>query len=784
MTAAPSSQSGTASGAPAGSPSVTGLSPNVSDVSESAEVAGRLDEDQAPRIAAVMGLLPAEYQAIRAALDRTPSHEELAVFAGMWSEHCSYKSTRHLLATLPKEGRGVLAGPGSHAGVVDVGEGWAVAFKIESHNHPSAVEPYQGAATGVGGILRDVIAQGARPCALLDFLCFGDLHSPQTARIKRGVVAGIAGYGNAIGVPNVGGRTQHHPGYEGNPLVNALAAGLIRPQEGRTACARGVGNVVLLVGASTGRDGILGAAFASEALGTQEQNRSRRSHIQVGDPFAGKLLMEAVLTFPTDLGPVAAQDLGACGIACATFEMAALGGVGMDVDLSQVPLREADMSPLEIFLSESQERFALVVRPEHVAGSIEHFQRFGLNAAAIGVLTERGRVRVRRGEGQSPCIDLPAGLVAGGAPPSQFPIAAALPPIADLPADCEQAHEPLLDTLRALLSQQPDTEPTYSQFDQTVGNRTIRGPAQAAAAVLRLPDSMRGFALTLTGRGDLCAADPYLGAQAALAEAVRRLACVGAEMLAITDGLNFASPRDPLEHRRIAQVIAGLGDGLRTLGVPVTGGNVSLYNESPRGPIPPTPMVGAIGIVPDVRKPPAATWHSGHVVVLLGALADEVGAGLYTRLRYGRDLGRPRCDLQAEQALARLLIALVEGGHVDGLATVSQGGLLTALGKTCLRSGVGIQLHLPPSPRPHWQLFGEHPAQVLAWLRPDRVGTLWALAAQHAIPITQVGEVGGASLVVPGHGSRSIAALAQAFRDPGKPSESQMAPGKGSSHVS
>ena len=726
--------------------------------------AARLDEEAAAHLAAMMGLLPNEYETIRSALARPPSHEELAVFSGMWSEHCSYKSTRHLLASLPKEGRGVLAGPGSHAGVVDVGEGWAVAFKIESHNHPSAVEPYQGAATGVGGILRDVIAQGARPCALLDFLCFGDADSPQTARIKRGVVAGIGGYGNAIGIPNLGGRTQHHVGYEGNPLVNALAAGLVRPDAQRTARAHGVGNVVLLVGATTGRDGILGAAFASEALGTQEQNRTRRSHIQVGDPFAGKLLMEAVLAFPSDLGPVAVQDLGACGIACATFEMAALGGVGMDVDLSQVPLREADMSALEIFLSESQERFALVVQPEHVDAALAHFRRVGLTAAAIAVLTDSGQVRVRRHPSDpTPCIDLPARLVAGGAPPSRFAIAAALPPAPALPADHGEPHEPLLDTLCALLAQLADPEPIYSQFDQTVGNRTICGPAQASAAVQRLPDSTRGFALTLTGRGDLCAADPYRGAQAALAEAVRRLACVGAELLAITDGLNFASPRDPVEHRRIAEVIAGLGDGLRALAVPVTGGNVSLYNESPRGPIPPTPMVGGLGVVPDVRRLPRSPLRPGHTLLLLGALSDEPGAAQYSRLRYRADLGTPRVDLAAEQKLARLLCALVADEEVAGLAAISHGGLLTAVAKLCLRSQVGVQLDLPVCQRPHYQAFGEHPAQVLAWVVPDHVPQLRARAAAQGVPCTVLGSAQGSELALAGHGARSLATLRQAW---------------------
>jgi len=716
-------------------------------MTEECALCGLLSDDVAPQLAVTMGLLPREYQVIRERLCRSPTHSELAVFAGLWSEHCSYKSTRHLLSTLPKESPFVLAGPGSHAGVVSVGEGWAVAFKIESHNHPSAVEPYQGAATGVGGILRDVIAQGARPCALLDFLCFGDPLSRDTRRIARGVVEGIAGYGNAIGVPNLGGRTHFDAAYEGNPLVNALAAGLIRPDEQRHARATGEGNVLVLVGAATGRDGVLGAAFASEALGDSASHSVRRSHIQIGDPFSGKRLLEAVLGFGAAQGLLAAQDLGACGIACASFEMVALGGMGVDVNLSAVPLREPGLSPLEIFLSETQERFALIVRPEDLPATLRHFEQLGLCAAEIGRLNTSRRVRVFH---QGRCyLDLPAELVAGGAPSSDWPLAKELPKTPAIELVLLQQDKSPQEVLLLLLAQCGDPEPIYSRYDQTVGNRTVYGPGQASAAVLRLPQSYRGFALTLTGRGDLCAADPYLGTQSALAEALRRMACVGAELLAITDGLNFASPRDPIEHLRIVEVIRGLADGLRILGVPVTGGNVSLYNQSPRGSIPPTPMIGALGVVTDVRAVPPSIIRSGQRLLLLGSLSARPVASLYARLRCGQVVGIPSVDLLAELRLTKVLQAAIAQRLIAATKPVSQGGIAATLARWCLRSQVGAQIDIPSACE--WLLFGEHPAQVLlttSHAEQDR--QLEQIAAQHQVPLTRLGDIGGEHLHISG----------------------------------
>lgn len=721
-----------------------------------------MTNQDAQSLAVSMGLLPEEYEAIHARIGRIPNPIELAVCAGMWSEHCSYKSTRHLLATLPCAGERVLAGPGSHAGVVDVGDGWAVAFKIESHNHPSAVEPYQGAATGIGGILRDVIAQGARPCAVMDFLCFGNQQSKDSRRIARGVVAGVASYGNAMGIANVGGRTHYDSVYDGNPLVNALVAGLVRPSELRTAYVKEAGSVLIIVGATTGRDGIFGAAFASEALGSESQHATRRAHIQIGDPFAGKLLMEAVLRFGPSQGLLATQDLGASGIACACFEMAALSNAGLEVHLDHVPLREPGLSALEILLSESQERFALAVSPEHVALALAHFQQHGVHAAAIGQFTKTGRVQVyHRGE---LCIDLEAKLVAGGAPRSSWPVAASCPKAPKVPALSSPDTKNFSTYLLSALSQCGDLEPLYSHFDQTVGNRTVRGPGQGPAAVLRLPNSQQGFALTLTGRGELCAANPYLGTQSALAEAVRRLASTGAELVAITNGLNFASPRDPVEYRRIEEVITGLGDGLRVLGVPVTGGNVSLYNESPKGAIPPTPMIGAIGTISDVTCVPSFRLRTGQRLFLLGQLQDVPCASLYSTLRWGQIVGDPIVDLQAEQRLAALLRQAIAMRLCAVAQPVTRGGLLTSIARLCVRSEVGAELSLQHAGRADFLWFGEYPAQVLIASAESCIKQLTSLVAQHGVPIWPLGKVQGEKLHVQGLLQVELHSLISAYR--------------------
>jgi phosphoribosylformylglycinamidine synthase II len=720
-------------------------------------VSGPAAVDAPAGLARAMGLTEAEYDAIAAGLGREPNRVELAIFAGMWSEHCSYKSTRRLLATLPTGGPRILAGPGAHAGCVDVGDGWAVAFKVESHNHPSAVEPYQGALTGVGGILRDVVAQGARPVAVMDALCFGDPATPRTRWLRDGVVSGIGAYGNSYGVPNVGGVTVYDARYEGNPLVNAMAAGLVRHGDLRTGAATGAGNAVVLVGATTGRDGILGAAFASEELGATDEHAGRRSHVQVGDPFTGKKLMEACLSFTEGL--IAIQDLGACGLACAASEMAAAGESGIDLDLDLVPLREADIEPAEILLSESQERFLLVVAADRADAAVAHFRAAGVHAAAVGRVTLGGRLRVL--SGGEVVADVPAALVADGAPDQQWDrqdLPAPVPYPAFGPPESPSAI--LLDLLaRPGIG---DAATVYERYDQTVGNRTVRGPGRGEAAVLRIPGSTRAFALDLVGRGDECAVDPYLGAQALLGATVRNLACAGAEAVAITDGLNVGSPSDPLEYARLSEVVRGLGDGLRRLGLAVTGGNCSLYNESPLGAIPPTPMIGALGVIPDAAAIPGATFGPGDDLLFLGTPRTSPTLSAYGRLVTGSPDGpAPAVDLDADLRLARVLTA--QGGRIHAAKDVGRGGAAVALAVLCLRSGVGATVAFEAAGRADWALFGEYPGCAWVAVAPGDTDGVIAAAAREGVEVRRAGTTGGRRLGVDGAIDIDLADLHAAF---------------------
>lgn len=714
---------------------------------------------QALHVAQELGLSGEEFEAIEIGIARTPNRFELAVFAGMWSEHCSYKTTRSRLRSMRRDGPGVLAGPGAHAGVVDVGEGWGLAFKIESHNHPSAVEPYQGAATGVGGILRDIIAQGARPVAVMDSLCFGSPHNARTHRLRSGVVAGIAGYGNAFGVANVGGRVRYDERYDGNPLVNALAAGLVRHDEMRSARAQGVGNPVIYVGAPTGRDGILGAAFASAKL--DDDASEQRSHVQVGDPFSGKKLLEALLSFGAKDGLVACQDMGATGLTCAASEMAEAGGLGITLHLEHVSLRDSTMSPEEILVSESQERFLLVVERGREDAALTHFRSYGLEASVCGEVTAEDRFRALY-DGRN-VVDLPASLVAEGCPETNFEIARALPQPApytffDPPPDAGE-------TLRCLLANPSlsTKHAIYTRYDGTVGNRTVCGPGQAEAAVQMLPESTRGYALTITGRGDVCAADPYLGALAALGDACRDLACVGAQMVAVTDGLNMGSPTDPTENLRLSETIRGLADGLDQLEVPVTGGNVSLYNESPRGAIPPTPMIGAVGLLDDVRKVPSGRFHRGDRVLLVGELNDASRFGVYGELRAEGGCSAPSVDLAQDRALASFLVAAVDRGGVVAAKDAGAGGLAVALAKLALRGRLGVDIALSIQGRADWALFGEGSGTAWVIVEESESASILDLAKGFSTPVRDVGTVGGDRLTIRDFLDETLSDLAVAF---------------------
>lgn len=722
-----------------------------------------MTHEEALAIARDMGVNASELDAIEARIGRVPNRMELAVFAGMWSEHCSYKTTRSRLRDMPKAGSAVMAGPGSHAGVVDVGEGWGLAFKIESHNHPSAVEPYQGAATGVGGILRDIVAQGARPVAVMDSLCFGPADSARTKHLRDGVVAGIAGYGNAFGVPNIGGRIQYDPRYDGNPLVNALAAGLVRHDGMRTAKAEGIGNSVLYVGATTGRDGILGAAFASEELA--EDTTEQRSHVQVGDPYTGKKLMEAILAFGDAHGLIAGQDMGATGLTCAASEMAEAGGLGIELWLEKVPLREAGMAAEEILVSESQERFLFVIEKGREADALAHFEHYGVAAAIVGTVIDEDRFIAKHGA--RVVVDLPASFVAEGCPESHFPVAQVLPDPPPYPAF--ERPDNLADVLLTLVGTAgiASHAEVFTRYDSTVGNRTVRGPAQAEAAVQKLPGSRRGYALTITGRGDVCGADPYLGAKAALGASLRNLACVGGRMLAITDGLNMGSPRDPEENLRLSETIRGLADGLRELDVPVTGGNVSLYNESPRGAIPPTPMVGSVATVEDVMQVPGAGLRDGDVIFLVGALEDTPSYSAYGNLLSGGS-GRPApaVNLSADRKLAEFLVEAVQAGLVTAAKDSGAGGLAVALAKLALRGGVGADVRIAFEGRNDWALFGEYSG--IAWVTstPEQAPALAALAEKHALPCQRAGVASRVTVDIEGVLEVRLSDLQRAYGTP------------------
>ncbi|OFX12549.1 MAG: phosphoribosylformylglycinamidine synthase II [Armatimonadetes bacterium RBG_19FT_COMBO_69_19] len=699
-----------------------------------------------------VGLTKAEYEEIRRRLGRDPSALELQLFGVMWSEHCGYKHSRLTLRALPAEGPGLLQGPGENAGVMDIGGGWAVAFKVESHNHPSAVDPYNGAATGVGGIIRDVLAMGARPIALLDSLRFGPLDDPRARRIATGVVAGIAGYGNCIGVPTVGGEILVDPRYRGNPLVNVVCLGLVRRDDLARSKASGPGNVVMYVGARTGRDGIGGAAFASEEL-DERSERDDRSSVQIGDPFTGKLLIEATLEALRTGGVVALQDMGAAGLTCATSEMAARGGVGMDVALERVPLREDGMRADEILRSESQERMLLVVHPEAAERVAAVFRKWGLNAAVIGEVVAEPELR----------------LTLGGRP------LAALPPytLADAPAYRPAASEPQrLWDLWKLEALPPEPDPrdalmtllafpdiaskrsVYEQYDHSVQVRTVVAPGAGDAAVLRLHElAPKGLALAVDGNGALCALDPYRGARLAVAECAADLACVGAVPLGVTDGLNFGNPEDPEVFWTFRQAVSGLADACRALRIPVVGGNVSFYNESPEGPIPPTPIVAMVGLVDDVRNSPGMAFRAdGDVIVLVGEPTGELAASTYLRTVHGVDAGRPRdVDFEVHQRVLGVVREAVRAGLARSAHDCAEGGIAVAVAESAIAGSLGVDVVVPagshrgaPSSRRDAVLFGEAPSRIIVSVTEHAVPALFTLAAQADVAVTVLGRVGGA----------------------------------------
>jgi phosphoribosylformylglycinamidine synthase len=695
-----------------------------------------------------LGLTDAEYDLICDKLGREPNEVELAVFSLMWSEHCAYKHSKKLLRTLPTEGPAVVMGPGENAGAVDVGDGMAVAFKVESHNHPSAVEPFQGAATGVGGILRDVFAIGARPIAILDSLRFGELESPRSRYLLDRAVAGIGHYGNSIGVGTVGGEIYFEGPYEHNCLINAMCLG-IAPQERLTrSAAAGVGNHLVLLGALTGRDGIGGASVLASAE-LDEEDEAKRPSVQIGDPFEEKKLLECCLEL-LDAGLLESlQDLGAAGLSSSSSEMASKGAVGIDIDVDRVPLREPGMEPFEVMVSESQERMLCVVAPARLDAVLDVCAKWEVRATAIGAVTDKRRLRVL--SGGEVVGDMPVEALVDDCPLYDLEPEAPAEPIYPAPARRVDPAAAPDDLLLALLAA-PNVASkrwAFQQYDALVGSRTVRRPETADAAVLLLRQEGDGGALAVSidGNGRRVACDPYAGTLEAVLECAANLACVGAEPLGLTNCLNFGNPEKPHIAWQLTESVRGLGDVCRALGVPVVGGNVSLYNEGAEGPIYPTPVVGMVGTLPDPGRTAAIGFaEPGHAIALVGAFAPALAGSEAAKLA-GEPLAPLRpVDVDMHRATLDFVRAAVRSGRVASAHDVAEGGVACALAESCIAGGLGARVDWavarqadPDEAR--LVLFGEGPGGFVVSGAPQELDELAAEAG--SVPFVRLGEVGG-----------------------------------------
>jgi phosphoribosylformylglycinamidine synthase II len=727
-----------------------------------------------PEEIASEGIKPEEYEEIVNRLGRHPNKAELGMFGVMWSEHCCYKNSRPLLKQFPTQGDRILVGPGENAGVVDLGEGMRLAFKIESHNHPSAVEPFQGAATGVGGILRDIFTMGARPIAVLNSLRFGSLEDARTRRLFSGVVEGISHYGNCVGVPTVGGEVYFDPAYTGNPLVNVMALGLMETPEIVKSGAAGIGNPVLYVGSTTGRDGMGGASFASAEL--SEESLDDRPAVQVGDPFLEKSLIEACLEAFNTGAVVAAQDMGAAGVTCSTSEMAAKGGVGIDFDLDKVPARETGMVPYEFLLSESQERMLFVAHKGREQELIDIFHRWGLQAVVAGEVIAEPIVRIRhRGE---IAAEVPATALADNTPIYHRQLLAEAPDYAkkawewtiDALPPCTQAGIALNGTQTTwndILLQLLDT-PTiaskrwvYRQYDHQVQNNTVIVPGGSDAAVIRLrpqipsqssPSTYPGVAATVDCNSRYVYLDPYEGSKAVVAEAARNLSCVGAEPLAVTDNLNFGSPEKPIGYWQLASACRGIAEACEEFSTPVTGGNVSLYNETLDNagnptPIYPTPVIGMVGAIPDLSKICGQGWQkTGDVIYLLGLPTGTLGASEYLATIHQTIAGQPpRVNFDLERRVQAACRHGIRQGWIHSAHDCAEGGLAVALAESCINGQRGAEIQLPQL-ESRWDevLFGEAGARIVVSVLPNQVEAWESFLAQECsdccIKIGQVGD--------------------------------------------
>ncbi|WP_103020690.1 phosphoribosylformylglycinamidine synthase subunit PurL [Salinibacter altiplanensis] len=709
------------------------------------------------------GLTSDEYDEILDRLGRTPTFTELGIYSVMWSEHCSYKNSTALLQTLPTEGEQLLAEVGEeNAGLVDVGDGKAVAFKIESHNHPSAVEPYEGAATGVGGIHRDIFTMGARPICALDSLRFGSLEASRVRYLFDGVVRGIGDYGNSFGVPTVGGEVYFEDAYEGNPLVNAMSVGVVDTDRTASAAAETPGHPVVLVGATTGRDGIHGATFASAEI--DEDSEEDRPSVQVGDPFTEKLLLEATLEAIREGVVAGIQDMGAAGITSSAFEMSASGGTGMDLYLDRVPTRETGMTPYEILLSESQERMLVVCEPGDEETLAEIYGKWDLNAQRIGTVTDTGRVRAHWGDDEVAVLD-PAHVAGDDVPvydrdterPSYLEETRSFE-ASDVPdleaADVEDALTTLLGSPNIASKRW-----VHEQYDTMVRTNTVVAPGPSDAAVMRLKGTEKGLAVKTDGNGRYVYLNPRRGAKIAVAEAARNVTCAGGTPVAVTNCCNFGNPNNPEVYWTFAEAIGGMGDACRALGTPVTGGNVSLYNEHPEGAIYPTPTIGMLGVVDDLHTQPttAALRSEGDVTFLLTPRGwthpDRLGGTEYLSTVHDRVAGdAPPLDLEEERAVQAATQALIRDGLVQHAHDVSDGGLAVCLAESVIHSdGLGLEATLPGAGRLDAALFGEAQSRVVLSTRPDDEASLeTTLAAHDGVQAHRLGPVtpGGLRLTV------------------------------------
>ena len=719
-----------------------------------------------PALIAEHGLKPEEYQRILQLIGRTPSFTELGIFSAMWNEHCSYKSSKVHLRKLPTAGPHVIQGPGENAGVIDIGDGLAVVFKMESHNHPSYIEPYQGAATGVGGILRDVFTMGARPIACLNFLRFGEPSHAKTRHLVSGVVAGIGGYGNSFGVPTVGGSVGFHPRYNGNCLVNAMAVGLAEVDKIFYAAASGVGMPIVYLGSKTGRDGIHGASMASAEFG--EGAEEKRPTVQVGDPFSEKLLLEACLEIMAKDCVIAIQDMGAAGLTCSAVEMGAKGDLGVDLELDRVPCREDGMSAYEMMLSESQERMLMVLKPEREKEAEAIFRKWGLDFAIVGRTTPSKRFVVRHAD--LVMADLPIKELGDKAPVYNRPFVDPPRPRAI------KSHEvkppmPLADALETLIGS-PDLcskRWVWEQYDHVIGGNTVQRPG-GDAAVVRVNDGPKALALTTDVTPRYCEADPFEGGKQAVAEAWRNITAVGGRPLAVTDNLNFGNPEKPEIMGQFVGCVRGIAEACKALAFPVVSGNVSLYNETNSEEdgraILPTPAIGGVGLLADFTKSVTLAFKAaGQTILLIGETQGWLGQSLYLRDVCGREQGAPPpVDLIEERENGDFVRALIGEGLATAVHDVSDGGLLVALAEMAMASGLGAELAAAPNDTPaHAFWFGEDQARYIVTVRADEAELVVGRGVAASVPVHRLGTTGGDTIALSGERPVLIKALSERF---------------------